>query len=440
MLPFLPVPMDVAQQGYVQIHVEERYRTGNDVTAEETELNPQLRYDVIWNGGQDHFVAIYQPRFVLTDTFATPDADPNVVNLGTLSTYEPDPNNPNAFRKADPNQNPVSALQNGGIGFEMNRPRYRLSLYQFAAYGPVTTTTLLVQAPWNGDGYPADPTPIIPSTVAGRFTLLFLQTQLFAPIRASKRVAVIPGFVYNAFGGATSASRAAMALTQGPGASVAVEVAASRDDRLTTTVGSGLVGTEFEGDRTGPTIYRAEATQSWRHWHTPWLSTEIIGGASIGGDAISGVAAYSIAQVGLLYDSWPLVKLDPGGVAIGAAPGHGNRLQVGIVVKATPWLDLFSGELEERAVGVFAANYSIDRITLRGQVSGARVFNTPHSVAQYLVFETEGGLRFNFTPTFSADAGVRYGHQDFSNAIRFNELDQVTLYAGLLWAPVPARF
>src|SRR3954454_23795952 len=111
MLPLLHVPMDVAQQGYVQLHAEERYRTGSDVSAAETELQPQLRYDLIWQGGNDHFVAIYQPRFVYSDVFKTPNADPNVVNLGTLSTYEPDPNDPNAFRKTDPNKNPLSALQ-----------------------------------------------------------------------------------------------------------------------------------------------------------------------------------------------------------------------------------------------------------------------------------------------------------------------------------------
>ena len=39
------------------------------------------------------------------------------------------------------------------------QPRWRLSLYQFAGYGPITTTTLtlLVQQPWDGAGPPADP-------------------------------------------------------------------------------------------------------------------------------------------------------------------------------------------------------------------------------------------------------------------------------------------
>jgi hypothetical protein len=427
MLPFTTLPMDVAQQAYVQLRAEERARTGNDVTAEESEVNPQLRYDLIWQGGNSHFVAIYQPRLVLTQTFDRNLPAPTVVNPETINT-------------TDPNDTPLSALQNGGLGFEHVGRRWRLALYQFAAYGPVTTTSLLVQAPWAGDGLPADPNPIIPSTVAARFTLLFAQTQAFLPIRTSKRVAITPGFVYNAFGGANSESRAAMALTAGPGANVTVEVAATKMDRLTSVVGAGLVTTSFEGDRTGATIYRAEATQSWRHWYDEHLATEVLAGGSIGGDEISGVAAYSTAQAAMLYDTWPAVRLPPGAPPQGGPEGHGDRVQAALVAKAQPWLDLFSGELEERAVGTAAVNYTTGRTMFRTQVSAARVFNTPRSVAKYLIFQAEGGIRYAFTKTFSADVGARFGYQDFSNAIRFNTLDQVTVFGGISWTPLPARF
>lgn len=440
MLPFFDIPMDVAQQGWVQVRAEERLRSGNDVTATETEIQPQLRYDTIWQGGQSHFVAIYQPRAVYTSISSTPDADFRLVNPATLSTYEEDPNAPGGFRKADPNKNPLSFLHNGGVGFEHVRRRWRLSLYQFGAYGPVTTTALLVQPVWNGVGIPADPNPIIPSTVAARFTLLFLQTQLFVPIRVSRRVAIIPGFVYNAFGGADSASRAALALTQGPGASVAVEVAATRNDRLTTTVGAGRVATAFEGDREGATIYRAEATQAWRHWYSNHLSTELSAGGAIGGDEINGFTAFSLTQAALLYDNWNMVRLAPGAPPQGGEPGHKGHFQAALVAKAAPWVDLFSGELEQRAVGIAAANYTIDRTTIRTSLATARVFNTPRSVARYSLFQAEGGVRFALTRTFSLDGGLRFGQQSFNNAIRFNDLTQATVYAGFMYAPLPARF
>lgn len=427
MLPFVHVPMDVAQQGYVQARAEERIRTGNDVTAEESELNPQLRYDAIWKGGQDHLVLLYNPRFVYTHTFSEPTIDVTKVNPATLSQNKP-------------NDTPFSALHNGAFGLELVRPRYRVSIQQLAAYGPITTTSLLVQAPWGGDGPPPDPQPIIPSTIASRFTLLFLATQIFVPIKLSRRVALIPGVTYNAFGGADSDSRGVIALSSGPGASVALEVAASRDDRFTSLVGAGQIGIDFEGDRKGANIYRAEATQTWRHWYSRNVSSELYGGATVGGDNISGFSLYSLASAGLFYDSYPFFRLDPGAAPAGGPPGHGNRVQVGLVAKSVPWLDLFSGELEQRAVGLGAVNYTIDRTTLRGQLSAAKVINTPRSVATYVIVLVDAGLRYALTPAWSVDGGIRYGNQDFSNAIRTNQITQTTFYVGLSWVPLPARF
>jgi hypothetical protein len=420
MLPFFPVPMDVAQQVHVQARVEERVRTGNDVSAEETELNPQLRYDFIWQNGQNHFVAIYQPRLVATHTWKRPSVDTTLVN-------------PAALNLSDPNDHPLSLIHNGGLGFEAARQRYRLSMYQFGAYGPITTTSLLVHAPWTGDGLPADPLAIIPSTIAARFTLLFLQTQIFAPIRLNRRVALIPGFVYNAFGGADGESRGVMAMTQGPGATLALEVAATRADRLVTTIGAGRVTTSFEGDRSGPVILRAEATQSARHWWSRNLSTELLAGATVGGDAIGGFALYSLFSAGLLYDSYPLARIEPGAPAQAGPAGSGNRLQVGTVVKATPWIDLFSGGLEQRAVGVVAANYTMGNFMLRGKLEAAKVFNTPRSVAKYTFVQGEVGARYTFARAFALDGGVRYGVQDIQNAIRLHHLNQATFYAGLTW-------
>ena len=427
MLTFFPVPMDVAQQVHVQIRAEERVRTGNDVTAEETELNPQLRYDFIWKGGQNHFVGIYQPRYVYTQTFSRPTIDPRVVNPASLN-------------QGDPNDNPLSVLHNGGVGFEAVRNRYRLSLYQFAAYGPITTTSLLVQAPWTGFGPPPDPNPIIPSTIAGRFTLLFLQTQFFLPIRLSRRVALIPGLVYNAFGGADSDSRGVIALTSGPGASLALDVAATRDDRFVSSIGAGRITTDFEGDRQGAIILRAEATQSWLHYYSRNVSTEVMGGASVGGDAISGFSLFSLGSIGLFYDSYPFFRLPPGAAPQGGPPGRGHRVQMAFVAKTLPWIDLFSGELEQRGVGLAAINYTISKLTLRAQLSVAKVIPNERSVAKYSIVQSDTGARFALAPTFFLNGGVRFGTQEFSNAIRANSLTQTTVYAGFAWEPLPGRF
>ena len=427
MFPFFPVPMDVAQQAYFQARAEERIRTGNDVTAEETEIQPQVRYDFIWEGGQDHFVAIYNPRFIYTHTFKRPTIDTNLVNKETLNL-------------ADPNDTPLSTLHNGGLALEIVRPRYRLAAYQFGAYGPTTTTALLVHAPWTGEGPPADPVAIIPSTIAARFTLLFLQTQVLAPIKLTRRVALTPQFVYNSFGGADSASRGVIAATFGPGVSLALEADATRSDRFTTTVGAGTIGTAFEGGRTGDTIYRAEATQAWRHYYSRTVYTDVSGGLSRGSDALNGIAYYPLWSAGVFYDSYPFVRLQPGAQPQGGPGGHGNRLQFALLVKEAPWIDIFSGDLEERVVGVSAVNYTIGATTLRAQVSAGVDAGNAQTKAEYKIVEVEGGVRYAVAPTFSIDGGLRIGYQDFSNAIRANSLTQETVYAGLTWAPLPARF
>src|SRR4051812_44763860 len=108
--------MDVAHQASTQVRLEERVRTGNDIKAAETELDPQLRYDAIWYGGQNHFVAIYQPRFLYSYSWDRRLPPESVVNPATLNLN-------------DPNDTPFSALQNGGIGIELVRQRWRLSAY-----------------------------------------------------------------------------------------------------------------------------------------------------------------------------------------------------------------------------------------------------------------------------------------------------------------------
>lgn len=428
MLPFSAVmPMDVAQQVFVQLGAQERLRSGSDIKAVETEIDPQLRYDFIWKGGQNHFVAIYQPRFIHTTSWDRRFPPEDLIN-------------PNTLNQEDPNKTPFSQLHNGGVGFEMVRPRWRLSLYQFAAYGPIFTTSLLIQAPWPGDGLPPDPNPIIPSTIGARFNLVFVQTQLFVPIKLSRRTALIPGFQYNAFGGADRASRGVIALTQGPVATIQLDHAATQEDRFLTTVGVGRIATTFQDDRDGFIIVRTEATQSWRHWYTAHFSSEVMGGAAVGGDQVNGFSIFSLGHAAVLYDTWPQVRIAPGAAPYAAFGGHGHRLQLGAVAKVQPWIDLFSGDLEQRAVLSLAANYTVDRVTVRGALSQARVINTPNSVAQYQIVLGETGVRYRLTPTLTADAGLRAGYQDFNNAVRFNELTQFTVYGGLLWTPLPAKF
>lgn len=428
MLPFAAtMHMDVAQQAHVQARVEERLRSGSDIKTAETELNPQLTYDVIWRGGQDHFVAIYQPRFIHTTSWDRQLPDPNEVNRA-------------AINQTNPNLTPYSTLHNGGIGYEAVRQRWRLSLYQFAAYGPISTSALLIQRPWEGGAAPPDPNPIIPADIAARFRLLFVQTQLFVPIKLSPRTALIPGANYNAFGGADATSRGVIALTQNPGGSLALEHALTRDDRLVSTIGAARITTTFQDERQGAVILRTAATQSWQHFYSNRLSSELNVGAALGGDDINGFTLYSQGYASVLWDSWGQPRIAPGAAPYAVLQGRGRRLQVGAIAKVEPWIDLFSGGLEQRAVLSVASNYSIGRVTFRGALSQGRVLPDSRSVAKYQIVLAEGGIQFRMLPTVSADAGLRVGYQDINNAIRSNELTQITAFAGLAWVPLPAKF
>src|ERR1043165_4076884 len=98
--------MDVAQTVAVQARAEERVRFGNDINAAESEIQPRLTYDFIWKGGQNHFVALYQPRFIYTSAWNKRFPDPTLINPATLN-------------QEGPNAHPVSFLQNGGAGLEL---------------------------------------------------------------------------------------------------------------------------------------------------------------------------------------------------------------------------------------------------------------------------------------------------------------------------------
>lgn len=428
MFPFSAVmPMDVENQAYVGIRAEERVRSATDIKSAEEELNPSLRYDFIWKGGSDHFVALYRPRLIYQSSWDRRFPDPTRIN-------------PESLNKANPNDTPFSALHFAGFGYEHSRARYRITGYANGAYGQISTTALLVPEPWVGEGPPVDPNPIIPSTIGARFTLIFAQLMLNVPIRLTPRTALIPGVNYNAFGGADQKSRGVIALSQGPGASLQLDHLATKSDRLISTVGFGRVDNTFQDERDSVTIYRAEGTQAWRHYFNNHWTSELMAGTSIGGDGINGYTIFSEGAAWVVWDSWPVLRQPPGVAPAAGEPGHGGHLQVGAVAKVQPWIDLFSGDLEQRAIVGVGVNYGRGRTTTRLSLSQARVVNTPRSVAQYQIVFGEAAVRYQIVPTFSADTGLRVGYQDFNNAIRFNELTQITVFVGLTYAPGAYRW
>ena len=140
--------------------------------------------------------------------------------------------------------------------------------------------------------------------------------------------------------------------------------------------------------------------------------------------------------------AWKQVHLPPGAPAQGADPGRGGHFQFAALAKVQPWIDLFSGDLEQRMVlrTSRAIARAAGRLGFRDAVSYAQVVNTPQSVATYNILLAESALRYNLVETFNVELGVRFGYQNFDNAIRFNTLTQVTGFASLTWSPLAYRW
>src|SRR5262245_46657670 len=114
-VPYVPMNTQSTLSAAVRSEVRERIEPGERTmgkqkdSALEAELAPTLRYDLIGKRGQDHLAILYTPRFIL-------------------------PNVPKAFAgDLSDRRHKFVPFQNGGVGLELERARYRLMFYGFAA-------------------------------------------------------------------------------------------------------------------------------------------------------------------------------------------------------------------------------------------------------------------------------------------------------------------
>lgn len=399
MLPFLFAPLNAAGTVAVQTRVEERpivtsdrNNAGNDTSRLESEVAPQARYDLIAKNGADHAVALYAPRLVLPQTEA-------------------------------PSKQPLVTLHSIVAGLEQERTRYHLAAYMFGAYGIITTSALLVQAPWKGDGLPARPNPIIAPQDTARFKLLFLQPQASIAYRLTRRLTLTPTLQYNAFGGANSVSRGTIAMVHGPGGTLALEALTTRSDSWKTTVGAGYSEVLFEGDRKGAPIVQAQADERYRHAFTRAVASEVAAGAQVGGDAQNGYNLFPTGEVNTV-----LRRPVPMGIAA-----------VAVVGRVAPWINLFSGDIEQRGEVIGATSWTVRRVTLRAQASAGRVVFMPDTVSRYSIVQAEAGVAYAFSRYVSGDVGARTAVQAFSNAYRESNVSQHMAFVGLTIAPQALR-
>jgi hypothetical protein len=381
----------------VQARTEARDASGTDPNDLELEFTPQARWDVIWQHGNGHFTAVYAPRLVYS-----------IINADASQDL--------AAKNSFLNLHQVS------IGTEIEQQRYHVAAYGNFAYGPITTTALLVTKPWLGEGLPPPPGVIIPAKFGAEFTVLFGQGQVGVPIYLTRRLTLIPLVAYNAFGGADSASRDVIAMVRGPGASLSLEAKATREDTFKTKIGAGQAQAFFGGDRVGASFVRAEAEERLTHKFSELTTSELAGGVSFSQDQFTGARLFPTAEANSITGvRWRTTEVRFGGVA---------RVQ--------PWLDPLSGDLEQRVEIMAALNVTFwQKLVLRAQGGYARVLEdtTVVSPNSYSIGTGEGGIIYKFTRELSADATLRFSRQDFSNAYRAGVTNQWLGTVGLLYQP-----
>lgn len=441
-MPFLPLlpPMDVASSVVVEARAETRptfigdngalanarsiaNQFGPEVSVPgrpdvdprklydnsrvEVELAPRVRYELAANHGTDFAAALYAPRIIVPQIDDTSKA-PAAMLLHTV-----------------------------GLGWERERGRYHLSSQLSGSYGRVSTTALLINPVWEGAGLPQAPNPILSPLEAPTFTLLFAQPVASVELRLSRHVRLTPLIQYNAFGGADAESRVAIALVHGPAARLALEVDTSKQVHLRTTVGGGRqfvvfgdqafdarAGRTTVSNRDGAPITLGEVEERLRYTWTPRLESEVAAGVRAAGDRATGSALYPTVEALTVYRR---------------PDRFGNMTAIAVIGRVAPWINNFSGDLEQRGELVGAASYTIGRVFLRGQAAAANVMLTPDSTSKYTILQAEGGVGYKLHRDWSVDGGLRFGVQNYANWARAAEVTQTMGYVGLSYAPLPLR-
>ncbi len=424
MLPFATLPpMDTTSTVAAQVRIEERGRFTNETTSLvvkpvtrpvlESEIAPQLRYDLVWEHGLSHFVALYTPRLIVPDT----------TNIGTLRFSTPTADEVNeAFTNNTTPPQQFGAFQNLSLGLDLERKQSHWGLYQFSGYGPISNTALLVQKPWAGEGLPAPPYPIIPTLGAASFNLLFLQTQAFVNLRLSRRVTLTPFLTFGAFGGADSVSRGKIPLTYGPGARLSLDVKTAPLDTWRTVVGVGYTFPAlFAGDQKGSPTIRVEGEERYVHQWSPQSTSEIALGAEVAQNPTFGARLYPRGEVSTTY-GWE---------------HRTSETRFAVVGRLGPWINLLSGDVEQKTEGSFAVNHRIEKVTLRGQASVGGIVGNVDVISTYLLATGQVGVAYQLTRNVSADVGLRGTNQSFSNAQRRFDTQQLMIFGGVTVATDP---
>lgn len=415
--------MDTTSTVAAQVRLEERGRFTNETTSLavkpvtrpvlESELAPQLRYDLLWGHGLSHFVAIYAPRFIVPDTS----------NIDTLRLSSPTADEVNAaFQNNTTPPQQFGAFHNLALGLELEAKRTHWSIFQFAGYGPISNTALLVQKPWNGEGLPASPYPIIPTLGASSFNLLFLQSQASVTIRLSRTTTLTPLVNFGAFGGADSVSRGKIPLNYGPGARVSLDVKTTPLDTWRTAVGTGYTFPAlFAESLTGSPTIRVELDEQYEHRWSPLATSAVSVGAEVAQNPTFGARLYPKGEASTTY-GWD---------------HRTSETRFALIGKLGPWINLLSGDVEQKTEGLFGVSHRINKTTLRAQASAGGIVGNTDVISKYVLATGQIGAAYQLTRHISIDLGVRGTSQLSTTAQRRFDTQQLMIFGGITLATDP---
>lgn len=396
----------------VRAEIRERLESGESSIGQqsdaalEAEVAPVLRYDLIGKHGFDHLAVLYTPRFIL-------------------------PNVPKAFAgDLSDRRNKFVPFQNGGFGLELERPRYRVMLYGFAAYGSITTSALLLQKSWLGEGVLPGPQPILPSDRAARFTLLFYQPQFGVALKLRKHITLTPSVRYASFGGADGESRATIPATSGPQAQLNLDIEVTRRSTFKTMIGAAYtsvlnaqldVAGNFERDRSGAPFANAQVEERYVRKFSRTVTGEIAAGAIIADNRIQGTRLYPTGEANVQVQM--------------------RHTKLAVILRSTPWVNLFAGEFEPRTELSFGVYSNITTTWVaRLQATGARTLGNADSISRYTLVVGDGAIGYRLSREVLLEGGARGGFQDFSNANLDSQSNQFTFYGAFSYTPtVPLR-
>lgn len=359
--------------------------------AVDVETRPSLRLDTRWRHGFDALALLYAPRLI--------------------------------YPHVGQGEQALDAYHIGAFAFDRERARSHFSLTGTVAAGTLSTSSMLVQPLWAEEGLPPSPTPLLQVGAEDpRFAVLYAQARAAIDFRVSRRTTVTPAVAYEANGGLDEPSRAVLALVHGPVGSLSIERQLSRADALVTTVTGAYAEVETTVVEAAP-VTRGEAEQRWRHKVSRLTSTELAWGIVVSVQDPLPVQLYGIGQVSLIT----------------GFQQRSARARAAFYGRTFPWINSFSGDVEQRAEGGVAVSWTAGLTTLRLQTAAVTAFLPPEYRSTMTLFLGEAGLARQLSRRVSIDGGLRAGFQSVAVAFRSFETVQPMAFVGLTLAPMPMR-